>query len=214
MSGQIYFVSGIDTEIGKTYATGFLAKLWTEQGKKVITQKLIQTGNADISEDIEKHREIMGQGWFQEDHDKLTMPEIFSYPASPHLATRLDNREIDFQKIENATQTLAERFEIVLLEGAGGLMVPLTTSLLTIDYVAQHQFPVILVTSGRLGSINHTLLSLEALKSRGLKLHALVYNLKDESKDPLISQDTSNYLKDYLAIYFPEAEWIELAKMN
>ena len=205
MSGQIYFVSGIDTEIGKTYATGFLAKLWTEQGKKVITQKLIQTGNADISEDIEKHREIMGQGWFQEDHDKLTMPEIFSYPASPHLATRLDNREIDFQKIEDATQTLAERFEIVLLEGAGGLMVPLTTSLLTIDYVAQHQFPVILVTSGRLGSINHTLLSLEALKSRGLKLHALVYNLKDESKDPLISQDTSIFLKDYLAFLFPEA---------
>ncbi|MDC4623507.1 dethiobiotin synthase [Acinetobacter baumannii] len=214
MSGQIYFVSGIDTEIGKTYATGFLAKLWTEQGKTVITQKLIQTGNADISEDIQKHREIMGQGWFQEDHDKLTMPEIFSYPASPHLATRLDNREIDFQKIENATQTLAERFEIVLLEGAGGLMVPLTTSLLTIDYVAQHQFPVILVTSGRLGSINHTLLSLEALKSRGLKLKALVYNLKDESKDPLISQDTSNYLKNHLAIHFPEAEWIELAKMN
>ncbi|WP_284119177.1 dethiobiotin synthase [Acinetobacter seifertii] len=214
MSGQIYFVSGIDTEIGKTYATGFLAKLWTEQGKKVITQKLIQTGNADISEDIEKHREIMGQGWFQEDYDKLTMPEIFSYPASPHLATRLDNREIDFQKIENATQTLAERFEIVLLEGAGGLMVPLTTSLLTIEYVAQHQFPVILVTSGRLGSINHTLLSLEALKSRGLKLKALVYNLKDESKDPLISKDTSNYLKDYLAIHFPEAEWIELVKMS
>lgn len=214
MSGQIYFVSGIDTDIGKTYATGFLAKLWTEQGKKVITQKLIQTGNADISEDIEKHREIMGQGWFQEDHDKLTMPEIFSYPASPHLATRLDNREIDFQKIENATQTLAERFEIVLLEGAGGLMVPLTTSLLTIDYVVQHQFPVILVTSGRLGSINHTLLSLEALKSHRLKLKALVYNLKDESKDPLISQDTSNYLKDYLAVHFPEAEWIELEKMN
>lgn len=214
MNGQIYFVSGIDTEIGKTYATGFLAKLWTEQGKKVITQKLIQTGNVDISEDIEKHREIMGQGWFQEDHDKLTMPEIFSYPASPHLATRLDNREIDFQKIENATQTLAERFDIVLLEGAGGLMVPLTTSLLTIDYIAQHQFPIILVTSGRLGSINHTLLSLEALKSRGLKLQALVYNLKDESKDPLISQDTSNYLKNYLATHFPEAEWIELAKMN
>lgn len=214
MSGQIYFVSGIDTDIGKTYATGVLAKLWTEQGKKVITQKLIQTGNVDISEDIEKHREIMGQGWFQEDHDKLTMPEIFSYPASPHLATRLDNREIDFQKIENATQTLAERFDIVLLEGAGGLMVPLTTSLLSIDYIAQHQFPVILVTSGRLGSINHTLLSLEALKSRGLKLKALVYNLKDESKDPLISQDTSNYLKNYLATHFPEAEWIELPKMD
>ena len=53
MSGQIYFVSGIDTCIGKTYTTGYLAKLWFEQGQNVITQKLIQTGNDDVSEDIE-----------------------------------------------------------------------------------------------------------------------------------------------------------------
>ncbi|MEN4984361.1 dethiobiotin synthase [Acinetobacter modestus] len=214
MSAAIYFVSGIDTEIGKTYATGYLAKLWTEQGQRVITQKLVQTGNVDISEDIEKHREIMASGWFQEDHEKLTMPEIFTYPASPHLATRLDGRDLDFAKIEAATKELAQRFEVVLLEGAGGLMVPLTTELLTIDYIAQHQFPVILVTSGRLGSINHTLLSLEALKQRGLSLHALVYNLKDESKDPLISKDTADYLKAYLAKHFPDAEWIELEKFN
>ncbi|ENX61342.1 MULTISPECIES: dethiobiotin synthase [Acinetobacter] len=212
MSTTIYFVSGIDTEIGKTYATGYLAKLWTEQGQRVITQKLVQTGNVDISEDIEKHREIMGSGWFKEDHEKLTMPEIFTYPASPHLATRLDGRDLDFAKIEAATKELAQRFEVVLLEGAGGLMVPLTTELLTIDYIAQHQFPVILVTSGRLGSINHTLLSLEALKQRGLSLHALVYNLKDESKDPLISKDTADYLKAYLAKHFPDAQWIELEK--
>lgn len=214
MSAAIYFVSGIDTEIGKTYATGYLAKLWTEQGRRVITQKLVQTGNVDVSEDIKKHREIMGSGWFQEDYEKLTMPEIFTYPASPHLATRLDGRDLDFAKIEAATKELAQRFEVVLLEGAGGLMVPLTTELLTIDYIAQHQFPVILVTSGRLGSINHTLLSLEALKQRGLSLHALVYNLKDESKDPVISKDTADYLKAYLAKHFPEAEWIELEKFK
>ena len=214
MSAAIYFVSGIDTEIGKTYATGYLAKLWTEQGQRVITQKLVQTGNVDVSEDIEKHREIMGSGWFLEDHEKLTMPEIFTYPASPHLATRLDGRDLDFAKIEAATKELAQRFEVVLLEGAGGLMVPLTTELLTIDYIVQHRFPVILVTSGRLGSINHTLLSLEALKQRGLSLHALVYNLKDESKDPLISKDTADYLKAYLAKHFPDAQWIELEKFN
>ena len=111
MSAAIYFVSGIDTEIGKTYATGYLAKLWTEQGQRVITQKLVQTGNIDISEDIQKHREIMGMGWFQEDHEKLTMPEIFTYPASPHLATRLDGRDLDFAKIEAATNELAQRFD-------------------------------------------------------------------------------------------------------
>ncbi|HRA91586.1 MAG TPA: dethiobiotin synthase, partial [Acinetobacter sp.] len=206
MSAAIYFVSGIDTEIGKTYATGYLAKLWTAQGQRVITQKLVQTGNVDVSEDIAKHREIMGSGWFQEDHEKLTMPQIFSYPASPHLATRLDGRALDFAKIEAATKLLAERFDVVLLEGAGGLMVPLTTEILTIDYIAQHQFPVILVTSGGLGSINHTLLSLEALKHRGLDLYAVVYNLKDQSKDPIISQDTADFLKHYLMQHFPKAQ--------
>ena len=55
------------------------------------------------------------------------MPEIFSYPASPHLASQLDNRPIDFGKIKRATEELSERYDFVLLEGAGGLMVPLTT---------------------------------------------------------------------------------------
>ena len=210
MTGSVYFISGIDTGIGKTYTTGYLAKLWNAQGKKTITQKLIQTGNVDISEDIEQHREIMGMGWFPEDESKLTMPEIFTYPASPHLATKIDGREIDFQKIENATAQLAEKYEIVLLEGAGGLMVPLTTDLLTIDYVAEKKHPVILVTSGRLGSINHTILSLEAIKSRGLELYAVAYNLKDESQDELISKDTATYLKAYLAKHFPNSLWIDI----
>ena len=210
MTGSVYFISGIDTGIGKTYATGCLAKLWNAQGKKTITQKLIQTGNVDISEDIEQHREIMGIGWFPEDESKLTMPEIFTYPASPHLATKIDGREIDFQKIENSTEQLAEKYEIVLLEGAGGLMVPLTTDLLIIDYVAEKKYPVILVTSGRLGSINHTILSLEAIKSRGLELYAVAYNLKDESQDELISKDTAEYLKAYLAKHFPNSLWIDI----
>ena len=210
MTGSVYFISGIDTGIGKTYTTGYLAKLWNTQGTKTITQKLIQTGNVDISEDIEQHRKIMGMGWFLEDESKLTMPEIFTYPASPHLATKIDGREIDFQKIEYATAQLAEKYEIVLLEGAGGLMVPLTTDLLTIDYVAEKKHPVILVTSGRLGSINHTILSLEAIKSRGLELYAVAYNLKDESQDELISKDTAEYLKAYLAKHFPNSLWIDI----
>ena len=210
MTGSVYFISGIDTGIGKTYTTGYLAKLWNAQGKKTITQKLIQTGNIDISEDIEQHRKIMGMGWFPEDEMKLTMPEIFTYPASPHLATKIDGREIDFQKIENATAQLAEKYEIVLLEGAGGLMVPLTTDLLTIDYVAEKKHPIIFVTSGRLGSINHTILSLEAIKNRGLELYAVAYNLKDESQDELISKDTAEYLKGYLAKHFPNSLWIDI----
>ncbi|WP_374570267.1 dethiobiotin synthase [Acinetobacter sp.] len=210
MTAPVYFISGIDTGIGKTYATGYLAKLWNQQGIRTITQKLIQTGNSGLSEDIEQHRQIMQMGWFPEDDSRLTMPEIFSYPASPHLAAKIDGRAVDFAKIAQATQQLAERYDAVLLEGAGGLMVPLTDSLLSIDYAAEKNFPVILVSSGRLGSINHTILSLEALKSRGMQLHALAYNQNDESRDALISKDTAEYLKAYLAKHFPDALWMDI----
>lgn len=86
----VYFVSGIDTDIGKTVATGMLAKQLLQQGKSVITQKPVQTGCQDIAEDIAVHRKIMGIPMQEADEQRLTMPEIFSHPASPHLAARLD----------------------------------------------------------------------------------------------------------------------------
>ena len=205
---NIIFVSGIDTGVGKSFATGYIAKEWNAKGIRTITQKFIQTGNEDISEDIEIHRKIAGTGFLPEDESKLTMPEIFSYPCSPHLAAEIDGRPIDFSKIEKAAEILAGQYDRVLQEGAGGLMVPLTRDLLTIDYVRNRQLPLILVTSGKLGSINHTLLSLEAIKSRGIRLHSLVFNMYPEEEDTTISDDTQAYLKNVLATGFPEADYV------
>ena len=146
------------------------------------------------------------------DKQGLTMPEIFNYPASPHLAARLDGRTLDLDKIRTATQELAAQYEIVLVEGAGGLMVPLTENLLIIDYIRQQGYPVILVTSGRLGSINHTLLSFAALKQYGIQLHSLIFNHIHDSKDETVAGDTLEYLKGRLKDEFPEAKWQELAK--
>ncbi|HHK6028551.1 dethiobiotin synthase [Neisseria subflava] len=208
----VYFVSGIDTDIGKTVATGVLAKQLLQQGKSVITQKPVQTGCQDIAEDIAVHRKIMGIPMQEVDKQGLTMPEIFGYPASPHLAARLDGRALDLDKIRTSTQELATQYEIVLVEGAGGLMVPLTENLLTIDYIRQQGYPVILVTSGRLGSINHTLLSFSALKQYGISLYSLIFNHIHDSKDETIAGDTLEYLKGRLKDEFPEAKWQELAK--
>ena len=208
----VYFVSGIDTDIGKTVATGVLAKQLLQQGKSVITQKPVQTGCQNIADDIAVHRKIMGIPMQEADKQRLTMPEIFSYPASPHLAARLDSRTLDLDKIRTATQQLAAQYEIVLVEGAGGLMVPLTENLLTIDYIQQQAYPVILVTSGQLGSINHTLLSFAALKQYGIQLHSLIFNHIHDSKDETVAGDTLEYLKGRLKDEFPEAQWQELAK--
>lgn len=208
MKDNVFFVSGIDTNIGKSYATGFLARQWNEAGKRTITQKLIQTGNTTMSEDIELHRRLMGTGLLPEDREGLTMPEIFTYPCSPHLAAKIDGRPINFEHIKQATEQLSERYDAVLLEGAGGLMVPLTPDLLTIDYVAQQDYPLIFVTSGRLGSINHTLLSLEAVKARKLRLHSVLYNLYPLEEDKIIQEDTLHYIREYLNRHFPEAPFL------
>lgn len=210
---SVFFVSGIDTNAGKSYATGWIASRWNRQGIRTITQKLVQTGNTALSEDIELHRRIMGTGMLAEDLQGLTMPEIYTYPCSPHLAAEIDGRPLDLDKIEAATNTLAAKYDAVLLEGAGGLMVPLTRELLTIDYIAQKGYPLIFVTSGRLGSISHTLLGLEAVKRRGIDLKILAFNMFPKEDDMTISNDTREYLKNYLSKEFPDAEYIEIPEI-
>ena len=204
---DIIFISGIDTDAGKTYATAWLANRLIEKGKRVITQKFIQTGNEGYSEDIIKHRELMNTELFPEDKDFTTSPVIFSYPASAQLAARIDGKEIDLEAIRRSTSLLASRYDTVLIEGAGGLMVPITDSYFTIDYIADENLPTALVTNGILGSINHTTLSLEAIKNRGIKLRYLLYNSYFD-KDKIIADDTKGFISRYLKNHFPESEMI------
>ena len=99
-----YFITGIGTDIGKSYATGWLANKLVAEGKSVITQKFIQTGNKDMSEDILLHRKIMNIPLQTEDLLHITAPVILSYPASPHLAAKIDKTSIDLSAIEDATE--------------------------------------------------------------------------------------------------------------
>lgn len=201
---MVIFVSGIHTDAGKSYAAGWLALEFASKGVSVITQKFIQTGNVGRSEDIDVHRRIMGVGELPEDKLGLTAPQIFSYPCSPQLAAEIDGREIDFDAIDRAMEELDSRYDVVLLEGAGGLMVPLTDDFWTIDYVASRGLPVALVTNGTLGSINHTLLSLEAIERRAIPLHSVIYNQHFDSRDPRIAADTVDFIRRYLARRHPD----------
>lgn len=207
LDNGVYFVSGIDTDAGKSFATALLAKKLIDNGVNVITHKFIQTGGDMI--DIKIHREVMGTPLLPEDKAGITSPIIFSYPASPHLAAKIDDKEIDFDAIENSIDILKMRFDIVLTEGAGGLHVPLKGLYTTFDYIQEKGLPLIFVTSGKLGSINHTLLSLEACRNRGVKVVMIIYNTYFDS-DKIISTDTYSYFQEYVAKYHPDAEIIRV----
>ncbi|MDE6296834.1 MAG: dethiobiotin synthase [Muribaculaceae bacterium] len=203
------FITGIDTDAGKSFVTGYVAKALLDAGKSVITQKFIQTGNNDFSEDIEVHRKIMEIPYTPEDESGLTAPVIFTYPASPDLAARIDKKDLDFTLIEEASEKLSDKYEYLLIEGAGGLMVPLKDEYLTIDYIKELDLPVLFVTNGRLGSINHTLLSLYSIKNYGIKLFGVVYNSFFD-KDKIICDDTKGYIKKWLNNRFPDSVYLEI----
>ena len=218
---SVLFISGIDTDIGKTYATGMIAKALMQQGIDVITQKLVQTGvaiNLDsgemgIADDILTHRQLMNLPLQPCDLNFTTCPYRYEKPASPHLSAALANETLNPEIITKSTQQLQQSYDVVLLEGAGGLLVPITEQLLTLDYIAAQGYPVVLVTSGRLGSINHTLLSLEAIKFRGLEVHSVIYNhIHDNAAqtDAEIADSTIEFLQNYLAKHYPTAHWLSL----
>lgn len=206
---NVLFVTGIGTDVGKSWVTGWLANRIRAEGKNVITQKFIQTGNVDMSEDIMLHRKIMGVHPLEEDIQHLTAPIIFSYPASPHLAAKIDGKEIDLSKIKRSTDSLRQHYDVVLIEGAGGVMVPLADDYLTIDYISEHSLPAVVATNGKLGSISDTLLTLEALDRRGIEIHAVVYNPHFDY-DPIISSDAREYMKRWVQSNYPSAIWLEM----
>ncbi len=207
MRSKEYIIGGIDTDCGKTYVTGVLARSLLKNGKKLITAKLVQTGCKGISEDIAEHRRLMGIKLLPEDVSGLTCPYVFSYPASPHLAAEIDKNEIDLKVLRKSAIKLLENYDLLLTEAAGGLMVPIRENYLTIEYISENQLPLILVTSSKLGSINHTLLNLETCKRYGIDLQLVIYN-ELPGCDETIAKSTFDFLKKYMIEKFPKTQLI------
>ena len=209
-SAMIVFVSGVDTDAGKSIATGWLARRWMAAGKRVATVKLAQTGNVGASEDIARHRAMMGTGPLPEDAEGLTAPYIFPHPCSPELAARLAGQVIDPARLAACARAVDARYDVTLVEGAGGLMVPLTAELLTLDFAVGQGWPFAFVVHGALGSINHALLSFEALAARGAQVAQVIYNRWPGRKDARIDADTAGYLRRVAGGMFPGAAWLEM----
>jgi dethiobiotin synthetase len=157
------FITGTDTGIGKTVVSGLLARYILEKGESVITQKWIQTGSSGIPLDIKTHLKIMGKNKdYIKGHLSDISPYVFEFPASPHLAGKIEGRVISKEKIIKSFKRLSSKFDWVIVEGTGGVLVPFSSKGLIIDLAAKLDLHVLLVAGNKLGSINHTLMSIEA----------------------------------------------------
>lgn len=176
---QHFWVVGTDTDVGKTCVTTLFMRQLQEHGLRVTPYKPVQTGEViengqSYYFDTKMYQKYSLQSLDQEILNRYSFKEA----ASPHFAAQLEGQQIDGNLLVEQMHLIQQKNDVVICEGAGGLFVPLdrqgTTTLL--DVIVESKLPVVVVTRTTLGTINHTLLTLEALCTRNIEVLGLVFN--------------------------------------
>jgi dethiobiotin synthetase len=173
-----FFVTGTDTDVGKTFFAVLLIRALRDAGIDAVGFKPVACGGW---EDVDALVEASGGVETRE----ATCPFHFSTPASPLTASWAEEKIVDPAKIMRAYEELSARHAVVVVEGVGGWLVPITADWSVADFAAQLGLLVILVVRNRLGAINHTLLTLESIAVRGLECAGLVLNHIEAPEDPI-----------------------------
>jgi dethiobiotin synthetase len=175
-----FFITGTDTGVGKTYITKLLVESLRAEGKYAVGFKPISCGDRD---DAAILAAVSGNLELDE-----VNPLHFSSGVAPHVAGLLENKTIHPAEIIASYQAISEKYDPVIVEGAGGWEVPITENYFVSDLAKDLNLPVILVAANRLGAINHILLTLAAIEAKGLKCAGIILNqLEDEMDTPMIT---------------------------
>lgn len=169
-----FFITGTNTEVGKTVITRALARSFARRGLKVAALKPVESRDDRGPSDAALLRTAAKMDPDRDDNCAYS----FSRPLSPHLAALRENRAIRREVILELVTRWRESAEVLLVEGAGGLLAPLSEELLYADLMSEIGLPLIIVAPDVLGSINATLLTVEAARSRGLRIVGVILNLR------------------------------------
>lgn len=172
-----WFITGTDTEVGKTFATCALLHGLAAGGKRVAGMKPVAAGTdaAGRNEDVEA---LIAASTIAAPRE-LVNPFLLRTPVAPRIAAAEEGRDIRFAPIHHALAALRVQADAVLVEGVGGFRVPLGPEGDSADLAQTLDLPVILVVGMRLGCINHALLTVEAIRARGLRLAGWIANRID-----------------------------------
>jgi dethiobiotin synthetase len=175
--GKGVFVTGTDTGVGKTVVTAGLVSLLIKEGLDVGVMKPIETGcpkrNGRL---VPRDATFLKAVSRSKDDLSLINPYRFSKPLAPLIAAEIDYKEIKIGKIRSAYTKLREKHDNIFVEGAGGLLVPLTGRLTNLELILELNLPIIVVVGSKLGAINHTLLTLSWARENGVRILGLLIN--------------------------------------
>ena len=190
------FITGTDTDSGKTIVTAGITAELRRRGVNSIPAKPLQTGSVNgIAPDLAFSLDLSGIQ-LSEERKRELCPLLFEPACSPHLAAELAGEVIDIHELAVKMKTLADRYDMLVAEGAGGVLVPLGGGRTMLDFMKELGWPVVLVSRDRLGTINHTLLSITALRAYGLEIAGVVINHM-EPPWKLISESNTRSIREY-----------------
>ncbi|MFA5878682.1 MAG: dethiobiotin synthase [Candidatus Margulisiibacteriota bacterium] len=190
MNQEDLVIVGSNTNCGKTIITGLLLRYLREQHINAISQKWIQTGNKSFSSDLEKHFKLAKINKEEiKPYLKLLNPYCFKFPGSPHLASSLEHKTIEQTKICKSYFALKEYFELILVESAGGVLVPYNKNKFIIDIAKKLSLIALVVIDNKLGAINNALLTIETLKKRRIPILGLIFNQTQKNESKIILED-------------------------
>jgi len=170
------FITGTDTGVGKTYVAVLAVRMLRAAGVDVGAMKPVETGCARSDGFLAADASALAEAAGSADEMSLIVPYKFEAPVAPLVAARGEGAEIEPEKIREAFGKLCDRHSFVVVEGAGGLLVPVAESYDMADLAADLDLPLLVVAESKLGVINHTLLTLEACRERGLRVAGVVLN--------------------------------------
>lgn len=165
------FVTGTGTEVGKTVVAAAIARTQAVEGKRVAVFKPAVTG---LDEGTETDHALLRRASGSSQSDEEIAPYRYGPPASPHLAAALAGEEIDPERLRQAARAAAKSADAIVCEGVGGLLVPLSPTYLVRDLATDLGYPLVVVAAPGLGTINHTLLTLEAARAADLEVATIV----------------------------------------
>ncbi|WP_053375565.1 dethiobiotin synthase [Paenibacillus sp. FJAT-27812] len=168
------FVTGTDTGVGKTIVTAALAAALRAQGLKIGVWKPVQSGAVLGSGDTDA--EILLRCTGMDEHAEAVAPFSFETPLTPLLAAKEAGLDLTLHELIAAGAPLVERYDSLLIEGAGGAAVPLTETALVADLISELRVPVLIVARSGLGTINHTLLTVSFLRERKVPIIGIILN--------------------------------------
>lgn len=201
MKAKGLFVSGTDTGVGKTVIAAAMVRSALRRGLKVAVLKPVETGCERTSDGL-----MPADGLFLraaaglEVSIEQVVPVRYATPVSPMVAARIEGYQVELESIHSAYRRLAAMHDLVVVEGAGGLMVPISSGYFMIDLVRDLGLPLVLVAGTRLGTINHTLLSVRQAEAAGIPVVGVVLNQVAPAISDIAEQTNPGLLRELLGV--------------